>query len=356
MGLTESEARGERLSVRRLNRMLSMLLSEMKDLTDEGRDLPIRWNIMHMYSSSQLAKLLAMHRGIDPELAGIAAALHDIGAVMTQKHEGHAKSAIPYVHDFIERYNQESGAKLAKVTPEELEAIVKAVVQHSEKELNSADPFVEILRDVDSIDAYLHGVVIEGGRLERSKRVMKELRIERPDDKPVFWHGKVFNFNVEEKVLPNGRKVDMGVIRHPGSASILPILEDGSVILIHQYRPVIGDFIWEIPSGTMNPGEEPLECARRELREECGLAGLKIEKIGEIFVAPWYSDERVHLFVATGIHSCEQNLDEDEIITSHIFPFAQAMNMIERGEIQDATTILGLQLAHAVFHPNPTGS
>jgi len=159
-----------------------MLLSEMKDLTDEGRDFPIRWNMMHMYSSSQLAKLLAMHRGMDPELAGIAAALHDIGVVMTKKHEGHAEAASPYVYDFLERYNQESGAKLSKVTKEEMDAIVKAIIQHSEKEINSNDPFVELLRDVDSLDAYLHGVESEGGRLERSKRVMKELGIE------MKWH------------------------------------------------------------------------------------------------------------------------------------------------------------------------
>jgi len=175
-------ANPERLSVRRLNRILSMLLSEMKDLTDEGRDFPIRWNMMHMYSSSQLAKLLAMHRGMDPELAGIAAALHDIGVVMTKKHEGHAEAASPYVYDFLERYNQESGAKLSKVTKEEMDAIVKAIIQHSEKEINSNDPFVELLRDVDSLDAYLHGVESEGGRLERSKRVMKELGIE------MKWH------------------------------------------------------------------------------------------------------------------------------------------------------------------------
>jgi uncharacterized protein len=157
-----------------------MLLSEMKDLTDEGRDFPIRWNIMHMYSSSQLAKLLALHRRMDPELAGIAAALHDIGVVMTKKHEGHAEAAVPYVNDFIERYNQESGAKLSKVTPEEKEAIVRAIVQHSENELNSNDPFVELLRDVDSIDAYLHGIEIEGGRLKRCKGVMRELGINGP--------------------------------------------------------------------------------------------------------------------------------------------------------------------------------
>ena len=178
MGQENKNTNQKRFSVRRLNRILTMLLSEMKDLTDEGRDFPIRWNIMHMYSSSQLAKLLAMHRGMNPELAGIAAALHDIGVVMTKKHEGHAEAATPYVYDFIERYNRESGTKLSKMNQEETETVVKAVVQHSEKELNSNDPFVELLRDVDSLDAYLHGVEIEGGRLGRCKKVMKELGIE----------------------------------------------------------------------------------------------------------------------------------------------------------------------------------
>jgi uncharacterized protein len=168
----------KRLSVRRLNRILTMLLSDMKDLTDEGRDFPIRWNIMHMYSSSQLAKLLAIHRGMEPELAGIAAALHDLGVVMTKKHRGHAEAAPPYVYDFLGKYNRELGTKLTKVTEEEMEAVVKAVVQHSEKELNSNDPFVELLKDVDSLDGYLHGVKAEGARLERCKKVMKELGIE----------------------------------------------------------------------------------------------------------------------------------------------------------------------------------
>ncbi len=168
----------KRLSVRRLNRILTMLLSDLKNLTDEGRDFPVRWNIMHMYSSSQLAKLLAIHRGMEPELAGIAAALHDIGVIMTKKHEGHAEAAEKYVYEFIEKYNCESGRKLPPVTKEETDKVVKAIVEHSDKEASSNDPFVELLKDVDSLDGYLHGGKAEGARLERCKKVMKELGIE----------------------------------------------------------------------------------------------------------------------------------------------------------------------------------
>lgn len=177
MGQENKNTNQKRFSVRRLNRILTMLLTDMKDLKDEGRDFPIRWNIMHMYSSSQLAKLLAMHRGIGPELAGIAAALHDIGVVMTKKHEAHAEGAEKYVYEFLERYNIESGKKLRPVTKEEMEKVVKAIVKHSDKETNSHDLFVELLKDVDSLDGYLHGGKAEGARLERCKRAMEELGI-----------------------------------------------------------------------------------------------------------------------------------------------------------------------------------
>ena len=164
-------------SVKRLNRILTMLLSDWKDLTDEGRDFPVRWNIMHMYSSSQIAKILAIRRGLDPELAGIAAALHDMGVVMTKKHQGHAQAGRKYIDDFAERYNANAGMKLPRITEEERDQVVRAIVHHSEKEIDSTDPFVELLKDADSFDRYLHGVKTEGAHLERCKKVIEELGI-----------------------------------------------------------------------------------------------------------------------------------------------------------------------------------
>jgi len=162
----------------------------------------------------------------------------------------------------------------------------------------------------------------------------------------IIWHGWVFDFNVEEMILPNGKETKIGFIHHPGSSAVVPIFENKSILLIRQYRPAIKGFIWEIPSGTMLPGEGPLKCAKRELQEECGFQSNQFEKIGEIFIAPWYSDERIYLFLATELIPCEKNLDEDEIITTHLFSFDQALAMIERGEIQDATTIIGLKMAY----------
>ena len=165
----------EPFSVKRLNRILTMLLYDWRDLSDEGRDFPIRWNIMHMYSSSQIAKILAIRRGLNPELAGIAAALHDMGVVLTKKHEGHAQAGEKYVHDFIRRYNAKGEMKLPPITDEERDQILKAIFHHSEKENDSSDPFVELLKDVDSLDRYLHGVKTAGAHLARCKRVIEEL-------------------------------------------------------------------------------------------------------------------------------------------------------------------------------------
>ena len=165
-------------------------------------------------------------------------------------------------------------------------------------------------------------------------------------EEKTVWQGKAFAFDLKKMVLPNGKSAEIGCIRHPGSSAILPVSETGSIALIHQYRPAIGESIWEIPSGTMFPGEDPLECAKRELREECGLMGNKFEKLGEVLIAPWYSDEKIHLFLATELIPCENKLDEDEILTTHTFPFNEVMTMIARGEIQDATTILALKMAY----------
>jgi len=165
-------------------------------------------------------------------------------------------------------------------------------------------------------------------------------------DEELIWRGKVYEFRCHHLLLPNGKKAKIGAIHHPGSSAIVPVFENGSVILVRQYRSPVDRDIYEIPSGSMLPGEEPLACARRELQEECGFVGNHLEKVGEIFIAPWYSDEKIHLYLATGLISSKKNLDEDEFLTTHIFPFDQTLSMVERGEIQDATSIIGLKLAY----------
>ncbi len=167
------------------------------------------------------------------------------------------------------------------------------------------------------------------------------------DKNQKIWKGKVFDFTVEQTVLPNGRETTIDVVRHPGSAAIVPIQEDRSVVLLWQYRPVVQTFLWEIPAGTMHRGEEPLDCAKRELEEECGLLASRFDKIGEILTAPGYSDEQIHLFLARDLSATTQKLDEDEYLQIHSFRFEDALELIKKGEIKDAMTIVGLKVAYA---------
>jgi uncharacterized protein len=166
-----------RLDVKRINRVLSMLYDGMKDLDDDGRDLPIRWNVMHMYSTSQLAKLVALRRGMDVELAALAAALHDIATVITKMTKDHAVKAEPYVKEMVSLYNTKWRGNLPELTKEEEEQLLKAILVHSDKETYSEDALAELMKDVDCLDHYLHGIPCEGTHLERCNRVMKELGI-----------------------------------------------------------------------------------------------------------------------------------------------------------------------------------
>jgi ADP-ribose pyrophosphatase len=157
--------------------------------------------------------------------------------------------------------------------------------------------------------------------------------------------GRVFDFYSETVTLPNDVTLEIEIIRHPGAAAIVPVWEDGSILMLNQYRHAVGGYIWEIPAGTLDPEEDELACAARELTEETGYEGRRLEKLGVITPLPAYSDERIHLFMATGLAKAEQNLDDDELLSVHRIPLSRAMQMIVDGTIQDAKTIVALNLA-----------
>ena len=121
--------------------------------------------------------------------------------------------------------------------------------------------------------------------------------------------GRVFALIREKITLPNGTTVDLDIIRHPGAAAMVPLSEDGSLVMIRQYRHAIGEYIWEIPAGTLNPDESPLECAKRELIEETGYSATEWEELGAIIPVPGYSDEKIHIFLAQGLRPARQDLD-----------------------------------------------
>gem|GEM_PF-78997 len=160
-----------------------------------------------------------------------------------------------------------------------------------------------------------------------------------------IYKGRVFTLASDNITLPNGVTTGIDIIRHPGAAAMVPMLNKNTVLLIKQYRYAAGGFIWEIPAGTLNPGESPLECAKRELVEETGYSADKLEKLTEIVPVPGYSDERIHIYLATGLVKAVQKLDKDEILNVHEINMNDALKMIAKGEIIDSKTISGLYLA-----------
>ena len=157
--------------------------------------------------------------------------------------------------------------------------------------------------------------------------------------------GKVYSLIKENVTLDNGVTTDVEFIEHPGATAIIPLLNKTRIVLLNQYRHALRKYIWEIPAGTLDPRESAMNCAKRELIEETGFAADKWHSLGEITPVPGYSDERIHVFLATGLRPAERHLDEDEIIQEHEIECEEALNMIRRGEIQDAKSIAGLFLA-----------
>ncbi len=167
-----------------------------------------------------------------------------------------------------------------------------------------------------------------------------------------IYQGRIISLRLEDVRLPTGARVELEVVSHPGAAAIVAIDDEGEVALLHQYRYAAGGYIWEIPAGTLNPGEPPLQCAGRELREETGLVAGELILLGSVLTTPGFCDERIHLFLARRLTVATQELDHDEVLSVSRRPLAQALEMIQRGEIQDAKSIAGLHLAAAHLAAN----
>lgn len=158
-----------------------------------------------------------------------------------------------------------------------------------------------------------------------------------------IYHGKIITVNIDTVMLPNGLTVDLEMVRHPGAAAVVPLKEDGTVILIRQFRHAAGGFIYEIPAGKLHPGEDPKACAARELEEEIGYKAGKLELLSSIFTAPGFTDEVIHIYQATAMTRGRQHLDRDEVLEVVEIPLQEAIDMIRVGTIRDAKTMVGLQ-------------
>lgn len=162
--------------------------------------------------------------------------------------------------------------------------------------------------------------------------------------------GRVINLDVDTVRYPDGSTGPLEIVRHPGASAVVPFLSDPSganpeVLLIKQYRHAAEGYLYEIPAGRLNQGEAPDVCARRELLEETGCSAAKLTLLTTVYTTPGFTDERIHLFLATGLIRGEARRERDEFIEVITLSLSHALEMIERGDIADAKTALGLLLA-----------
>ena len=163
------------------------------------------------------------------------------------------------------------------------------------------------------------------------------------------YEGKIFNVQIETLTLPKGGEMKAEIVRHPGSVVIVPVTASGEIILVHQYRPAIGRWAWELPAGTIKPGENLEAAARRECQEEIGLVAGRLEPLGSFFPTPGYCDEEMNFYRASSLrepgHGDEEaQQDEDEDIETRAFSRETLQRMLAAGEIIDLKTVAGLAL------------
>jgi ADP-ribose pyrophosphatase len=161
------------------------------------------------------------------------------------------------------------------------------------------------------------------------------------------YEGRLLVVDEETVRTPGGKEITLEIIRHPGAAAVVALLsdpagDDPQVLLIHQYRYAAGGSIWEIPAGVLEPGEEPEACARRELEEETGARAERFEHLTTIYTTPGFTDERIHLFLATGITPGPAAPEDDEMIEVRSRPISEILRMIRDGEINDGKSVVAL--------------
>lgn len=162
--------------------------------------------------------------------------------------------------------------------------------------------------------------------------------------------GRLLKVQRDHVTLPNGNDTTREYIHHPGAVAIVPVLEDGRVVLVKQCRYPLRTLLWEIPAGKLDHGEaeDPDECARRELSEETGYEAEQWQRLVSIATTPGFSDEIIHLYKASGLKQYAQHTDEDEFIGVQAFAPEQLKNMIAAGELYDAKTLCALYAARII--------
>jgi ADP-ribose pyrophosphatase len=163
----------------------------------------------------------------------------------------------------------------------------------------------------------------------------------------IVYPGRAFSIRRDTLRLPDGHETKLDIVEHHGSVIILPVDDQGNLLFVRQYRHATGLDLLELPAGTLDEDEAPEKCARREIREETGMAAGNLEHLGGFYLAPGYSTEYMHVYLATELRPDPLEADEDEFLTVEFIPIGMALEMVMRGEFLDAKSLAAILLAQA---------
>lgn len=219
----------------------------------------------------------------------------------------------------------ENGADLEVVDAEQAEP---ELIDTDNPKAEAALPAL-VLGDDDPRDAGLH------------ERILSE--------EPA-WHGKFLDVRSAQVELPSGRVTGRDLVRHPGASAVVALTETGKIVLVRQYRTAIDRVTVEIPAGKLDPGEDPIDCARRELLEETGFKAARLRHLTTIATTPGFCDEVIHIYMATGLTFEGANPDDDEFVNVDLVPLSELIDAVLDGRIEDAKTVVGALACDAISH------
>lgn len=231
------------------------------------------------------------------------------------------------------------------------------------EEIDLGEELVDAIDDMsDAVQAYtFDGDRSETGAHSSGEPVRRGLVLGEDDPRDAgihehvltedtVWQGRIFDVNRMRVELPDGRSAVRDVVRHPGAVAIVALTDDGRICLVRQYRTALGRVTVEVPAGKLDPGEDPLECAHRELLEETGMQADRMAFLTTIATGAGFCDELIHVYMATGLSFAASDPDADEFINVDLVPLNELIDAVLDGRIEDAKTVVGALICDAVAH------